>query len=257
MSDSRPELPADEFYVGYAPRAPERLARRLRALVAALLALAAGVALALVAAQRTLELRLFEFANDRELAGTIELSPAPQLVVARPGGGASRYLLVGPGKHGALDSVAAFAGRGVRLRGKLISRGTQTALEVEPGSVVVAGPAAPASAPQELGKLVLRGEIVDSKCHFGVMNPGEGKAHRDCAVRCISGGAPPVLRVREPRGDARYFVLTGGDGRNVAPEILDYVAEPVEVTGRGERHDDVYVLRIEPGAVRRLEGAPE
>jgi len=87
-----------------------------------------------------------------------------------------------------------------------------------------------------------------------VMNPGEGKAHRDCAVRCISGGAPPVLRVYEPEGDARYFLLTGVDGRNVGPALLDYVAEPVEITGRAERHDDVYVLRIAPGAVRRLEG---
>jgi hypothetical protein len=29
--------------------------------------------------------------------------------------------------------------------------------------------------------MTLTGEIVDSKCYLGVMNPGQGKVHRDCA----------------------------------------------------------------------------
>jgi hypothetical protein len=246
------ESGADDFYVGYAPRAPERVARRLRWIVAAVLVTVASVAVVLGYGQRRLDLRLFEFASPREFAGTIELAPAPTLVVPRPGGGASRYLLVGPGKHGARALVAAFAGRAVRLRAKLISRGAQSALEVEPGSLEPSGGSTPAAATLDLGVRVLRGEIVDSKCHFGVMNPGEGKAHKACAIRCISGGSPPVLRVREPDGDARYFVLTGADGRDVGHELLEFVAEPVELTGHAERHDDVYVLRLEPGAVRRL-----
>lgn len=248
MRDSQ----ADEFYVGYAARAPQRVARRLRWMAAALLAVAAALALLLGLAQRTLDLRLFEFASPREFAGTIELTAAPTLVVARPGGGASRYLLVGPGKRGAHALVAPFAGRAVRLRAYLISRGEQTALEVEPGSLEPAGSPERAAAPIELGKRVLRGEVVDSKCHLGVMNPGEGKAHKACAIRCISGGAPPLLRVRDPQDDARYFVLTGADGRDVSRELLEFVAEPVELTGNAERHDDVFVLRIEPGAVRRI-----
>jgi hypothetical protein len=252
----------EEFYVGYSARAPARVARRLRLVSAALIAAAAATALVLGLAQRRLDLRLFEFASPREFSGTIELAPAPTLVVSRPGGGASRYLLVGPGKHGARALVATFDGREVRLRANLISRGEQTALEVEPGSLAPTLAPARAAAPIDLGARVLSGEIVDSKCHFGVMNPGEGKAHKACAIRCISGGAPPLLRVREPEGNARYFLLTGSDGREVGAELLDFVAEPVEIRGRVERHDDLYVLRIEAGAVRRLSdgdsgGAPE
>ena len=43
----------------------------------------------------------------------------------------------------------------------------------------------------------VKGEIVDPKCFFGVMKPGEGKPHKDCAIRCILGGIPPVLKVTD------------------------------------------------------------
>ncbi len=67
----------------------------------------------------------------------------------------------------------------------------------------------------DLGAVTLTGEIVDTKCHLGVMNPGEGKVHRDCAVRCISGGAPPVSGA-DQEGDTRLLLLTGADGRRCA-----------------------------------------
>ena len=56
---------------------------------------------------------------------------------------------------------------------------------------------AQSDAPYEsLGKQTFVGEIVDSKCFLGVMNPGRLTPHRACAIRCISGGVPPVLLVR-------------------------------------------------------------
>ena len=45
----------------------------------------------------------------------------------------------------------------------------------------------------DLDTFTLIGEIVDSKRYLGVMNPGNGKVHRDCAVRCLSGGIPPIF----------------------------------------------------------------
>ena len=203
--------PVDEFYVGYLPSAPPELGRHVRRTLVALAAIVAAVALALVAGQRPLDGRLFEFGQAREFRGALELEPQPTLIVPRPGVGAgvSRWLLVGPGKHGARELFAGLDRQGVRLRGELISRGSETMLQVEPGSVEP-DPAAP-RAPEvaALGTLTLRGEIVDSKCHFGVMNPGEGKAHQDCAIRCISGGSPALLRARDAAGEARYFLLLG------------------------------------------------
>jgi hypothetical protein len=249
--------PSDELYVGYEPSAPPGVARRVRVAVAVLLALAAAVALVCAAGQRKLDGRIFEFGAPREFRGVVELEPAPALVVTRPGVGAgvSRWLLVAPGKHGARTLLAGLDGRRVRLRATLISRGSETMLEVQPGAVL---PDAAAAAPVEvvpLGMLTLRGEIVDSKCHLGVMNPGEGKTHRDCAVRCISGGSPALLRSRDDAGEARYFLLLGPDGRALGRELLDFVAEPVEMRGAVERHDGVYVLRTDPRSIRRLGGA--
>ena len=249
--------PSDEFYVGYQPAAPPGLARRVRAAVTALLAAAALVALGLVAGQRRLDGRVFEFGAPREFRGVLELEPEPTLEVTRPGTGAgvSRWLLVGPGKHGARELLGGLDRAGVRLRGELISRGHETMLQVEPASVVRESSARPASESVPLGLETLRGEIVDSKCHLGVMNPGEGKAHRDCAARCISGGAPALLRTRGADGEPRYFRLVGPDGRALGRELLDFVAEPVEMRGAVERRDGVYVLRTDPSAIRRLGGA--
>ena len=78
-----------------------------------------------------------------------------------------------------------------------------------------------------LGAVQFTGEIVDSKCYFGVMNPGNGKVHRDCAARCISGGIPPAFLVRDAAGRTQTLLL--GIWRR---EWLDHVAEPVTIRGR-------------------------
>ena len=75
-----------------------------------------------------------------------------------------------------------------------------------------------------LGERTLVGEIVDSKCYLGVMNPGSLTPHRACAIRCISGGIPPVLLVHQTNGTALYFLLTSRHGRPVNKEVLDIVA---------------------------------
>jgi hypothetical protein len=250
--------PADDpLYVGYEPVAPPPVARRARRAVIALFALIGTVALVLVMGQRRLDGRIFEFGAPREFHGVLELDPEPTLLVTRPGAraGVSRWLLVGAGKHGARELLTGLDGAGVRLRGELISRGSETMLQVEPGSVE--REALPAATPEvaSLGLQTLRGEIVDSKCHLGVMNPGEGKSHRDCAVRCISGGSPALLRTLDAAGESRVYRLLGPDGRALGPELLDFVAEPVEMRGSVERRDGVYVLRTDPAAIRRLSGA--
>jgi hypothetical protein len=252
MSDERD----DDLYVGYLPSAPVAVARTIRRSVAVLFSAIALLALGLAVAQSRADARVFEFTESRDLVGRIEAGAIPQLVVPRPGVGAgvSRYPLVAAGKHGAASIVAGLDGKLVGVRGKLIYRGEQTLLEIEPESLQVLAEGGPTGGGEisDLGRFALRGEIVDSKCHFGVMNPGEGKPHRACAVRCISGGAPPVLRVTQADGRARYFYLTGEDGRAIGPELLDFVAEPVEISGHVERHDALYVLRAEPAAIRRL-----
>ena len=105
----------------------------------------------------------------------------------------------------------------------------------------------------DLGEQTFLGEIVDSKCFLGVMKPGHLKPHRSCAVRCISGGVPPVLLVRDADGNATYLLLVGSNGEALNHQVLDLIAEPVEVTGRLWRYDNWLVLRADLEAIRRLE----
>lgn len=85
---------------------------------------------------------------------------------------------------------------------------------------------------QDLGTFTLVGEIVDSKCYLGVMNPGETKVHRECAVRCISGGIPPMLVARDVAGNKVALQLVSSSGAPVNQDVLELVAEPVEITGQ-------------------------
>jgi hypothetical protein len=165
----------------------------------------------------------FEFQQYGEFTGILLTQPYP--AVAIPGQG-KPWLLVGPGKHGP-GNLQQFDGREVRLKGERIFRGDDRMIELLPGSLAITGPARAALAGTELGRVQLTGEIVDSKCYFGVMNPGNGKVHRDCAVRCISGGVPPAFLVRDAGGRAVTLLLA-----NWKRELLDHVAEPVTIRGR-------------------------
>jgi hypothetical protein len=93
---------------------------------------------------------------------------------------------------------------------------------------------------------------VDSKCFLGVMNPGNLTPHRACAIRCISGGIPPVLLVRQADGPALYFLLVGARDEPVNRQVLDIVAEPVQISGSVSRQGDLLILRADPATYRRL-----
>jgi hypothetical protein len=165
----------------------------------------------------------------------------------------SSFLLVAPGKHGLSGAVKGLEGKSVRLKGSLIERGRDRMLEVLPESLRETAPLPnhAASEPVGLGPVRLRGEIVDSKCYLGVMNPGNGKVHRDCAARCISGGAPPAFIATDARGETRLLLLVGSDGRALNKEILSFVAEPLEIQGQLVRSGSHLVLKAEPAAFLR------
>jgi hypothetical protein len=103
-----------------------------------------------------------------------------------------------------------------------------------------------------LGRQTFRGEIVDSKCWMGVMNPGVLTPHRACAVRCISGGIPPILLVRREKAPPLNLLLVSTDDQPVNAAVLDFIAEPVEITGEVVRHGELLTFSIDPTAIRRL-----
>jgi len=249
----------EEFYVGYKPQMPPGIAARTGGFVLAALVLVPALAALFALGFRPLPSATFEFGQLRSFEGTLAADPYPALLVDRPGetGGApeaSRYHLVAPFKFGAQEIVRELAGRRVRLEGSLVHRDGQTLVEVVPDSLeVLPGAASDPLASLDLGEHLFVGEIVDSKCFLGVMNPGNLKPHRACAIRCISGGIPPVLCVRDGEGVAEYLLLVGEGGEPLNADVLEFVALPVEVRGRVERLGDQLVLRTTAADIRRID----
>jgi hypothetical protein len=139
----------------------------------------------------------------------------------------------------------------VIIQGTLIYRDNQRMIEVISDSIQkIPTSTNLASHSIPLGRQTLIGEIVDSKCYFGVMNPGQYIPHRACAIRCISGGVPPVLVVRKAGGETTCFLLSDAQGRPLNKQILRLVAEPVRITGLVEQTDALLTLRAE--SLKRL-----
>ena len=248
----------EEFYIGWQNRAPVGISSHIRKTVIYLLLAVVAAAFLLPLAQRTIGLAVFEWGIVKNFSGTLKAQPYPHLLVQRPGKEESwsAYYLVAPFKFGLKSAnVQALDGKQVTLKGTLIYRENQTMIEAQPASIKLASDnSAQATEPGvvNLGRQMLVGEIVDSKCYLGVMNPGRLTPHRGCAVRCISGGIPPVLLVRQQAGPPLYFLLVSSEGRPVNKQVLDMVAEPVEITGEVIRQGELSILRADPSTYKRI-----
>jgi hypothetical protein len=247
----------NEFYVGYLPKAPAGISRRIRIVVIALLAIAVVGAVTFARVQRTYAPSIFEYGKLRTFEGILERRPFPALLVKRPGSpdsGSSRYLLVAEGKHGADEEVSGFEGKSVRLTGTLIYRGNQTMIEVAKGSISAKG--APQVLPANekvLGVFELSGEIVDGKCYLGVMNPGSGKVHRDCAARCLSGGVPVLFATNNFRGEPDVLQLTDSSQKPLPKStFLNRVGQPVRLKGTVVESGDTLIFEIDPSGISEL-----
>ncbi|NIR59391.1 MAG: hypothetical protein GWO02_07655, partial [Gammaproteobacteria bacterium] len=89
----------------------------------------------LVSGQHRFSKGRFEWGSPRELTGIARERPQPMLLVPRPGGGVSPYLVVAVGKFGGAVQLAGLDGETVRLTGTLFYRDGQTLIEIEDGSV--------------------------------------------------------------------------------------------------------------------------
>ena len=252
----------NEFYVGYLPKAPLGIGRFIRIAIVSLLVLAAMGAILFASVQRTFSPSAFEFGSPRDFEGIIEERPYPALLVTRPGASGnpqsySRYLLVAPGKHGADSQVAGLDGKDVRLRGALVYRDGQTMVEVVSGSISALSDTAAKQkaqqAPTQVETIELNGEIVDTKCYFGVMNPGSGKVHRDCAALCLNGGIPPAFVTNDLHGAPGTLLLTDSSGHALPKEaFFKVIGQPVRVRGKLERSGETYYLETSSEEISAL-----
>ena len=265
----------DEFFIGWSGELPKRTGGLVRKAWIGALALGLAVAAYAAISQPPFAKSRFEFGVERTFEGRIEHIPYPTLVVERPGlsidaSGTSRWLLTVFGKRGADEYTRPLDGHRVSVTGSLIYRGAATMLEILPETLEDKGDALEFDPPRDRTWLAegpatslvhsdapveqtFTGEIVDSKCFLGVMKPGNLKTHRACAIRCISGGVPPVLLVRgESASDpVTYLLMVDVDGKAVNDRVLDHVAEPITLRGTVKSYGDMHVLYADPATIAR------
>lgn len=227
-------MPADEFYIGYEPSLPPGLARRVRAAVAVAVAILVATTVLIVRTQRPLASASFDYGNHQTWEGRLVRTPAPALLVPTPHG-VGWFWLVGRGKHGADEAIGSVPDGRVRVAGTLISRDPWRMIEaiaVSPSAATAGEPPTPIEPHTDGRDVTLRGEIVDSKCFLGVMNPGERVVHRDCAIRCLRGGVPPMLAYHDDEGRADLAALVDAHGRLLHDALHDAVGRPITARGR-------------------------
>ena len=96
------------------------------------------------------------------------------------------------------------------------------------------------------GAVELTGEIVDSKCFLGVMVPGSGKTHKECASLCLRGGIPPALYVQDRARHSSLLLLVGPTGEPIGARAVQAAGEAITVTGSIQRQGGWLVLRTDP-----------
>ncbi len=256
MADKTP------FYIGWQDEMPASTRSFLKTRVTIILVLLLLLVASVVYWQKPFNDHYFEFGQLTEISGTYYAEPYPILVTEATSlakGRSPNILLVGYGKFGAEGIIAemeeaqgeSLNGKNVTMRGSLIYGDGKTLLELtEQADALVElepGTSATALSMQSLSEAVINGEVIDPKCYFGVMKPGEGKTHKSCAIRCISGGIPPVLKSPSERdaGVFEYYLIQDSQGRPVHQKILSMVGERVRLTGQSSEAHGWKVLYID------------
>lgn len=252
----------NDFYIGWMPDAPGPFARHVKKVIVGLtiVVITTGVLLAL--SQKKFGTGQFEFGRLTNVTGVYFEAPVPHLKVinGKDWLGRVSYItipLIGYGKSGA-DGVmhdlerekhTGLRQKEITLKGTLLYNDGKLLMQIDAADtplVAVNKEAGMEVLPvqQELGEQTIQGEIVDPKCFFGVMKPGEGKPHKDCAIRCILGGIPPVLKVQNNKGEANYYLIAGAHGEKMNQAVQEFVAAPVSIKARAVQFDDWIVLYV-------------
>ncbi len=244
----------DDFYIGWQDKElPSYRKAFLRFFVATLVILLLFVGF-FTKWERGFIDSYFEYGQLTELKGVLVTEPVAGLVT-EVDGVRKTVPLVGFGKFGALPVLENFQSRiegdissySVVVRGTQFSYQDKLWMELTEGDASIVSFERTSPIVREtatIGMMDFAGEIVDPKCFFGVMNPSTKAVHRSCAIRCISGGVPPVLGIRRDGEFVDYYFLTDTDLRPLNQEVLPYVGLPVALSGSVVVYDDWKFLKV-------------
>lgn len=238
----------DEFYIGYNGKMPTGIARFIKGMVIVMFTSIMGLGVYLSVNQRGFMGSTYEYYQQTELTGLIIVDPIPAIQVywgqdQQDNPIIQTIPIVAFGKIGGAWLIKDFENTWVTLKGNLIYYNGKSLLEVTRSDTIVQAEAEFSQPPPtriRYGKTSsFKGEIVDAKCYFGVMKPGHNKPHRSCAIRCIAGGIPAVLRSESENGTTDYHLIIS------QKELSKYVGELIEITGAEGSFDDWKVLKID------------
>lgn len=256
----------NEFYIGYLPKAPKQTAFFVKKVIVVVGLGIWVVAIILAWGQEKFSSSVFDYGINTTVEGYYFEKPVPHIAVPLGinSGGREFFqnvLLVGFGKAGATNVMTklqsrkgkSFKGAKIELTGFMIYGNGKALLQVteEDNSNIVflSGATAPVQIPDSMSVTTLNGEIVDPKCYFGVMKPGEGKAHRSCAIRCIAGGIPPVFHASDRE---EYFLIVNENWQQVNEDVLNLVGDQIMITGKEIVWNDWRILKVNTTDLRAM-----
>jgi hypothetical protein len=256
----------NEFYIGYQPQATKQIASFIKKVIAVVGIGVCVIALLLASNQRKFSPSVFDYGINSTVEGYYSEKPVPHIAVPLGinSGGKELFqnvLLVGFGKAGATNVMTklrsrkgkSLEGAKIELTGFMIYGNGKALLQIteEDNSNIVflAGATAPVQILDTAGVTTLNGEIVDPKCYFGVMKPGEGKTHRSCAIRCIAGGIPPVFHASDRE---EYFLIVNENWQPVNEEVLNLVGDQITITGKEIVWNDWRILKVNTADLRAM-----
>lgn len=263
MTLNRGVIPArrdDDLYIGWA-KAPAVDRRFLLGAAPVLLGATTGLGYLVARSLGDPGAGKWETGATHVVEGALVAKPYPMIRFVDQSSpfGMRSVLVVAQGKCTSGLKLADLQGSPVRARGVLVERKDRRMLEVPlslgrwlepmiadmPG-VLIDPPAT------SLGRFALAGEIMDSKCFFGVMRPARGKTHKACASLCIRGGIPPSFWVRDNKGRESVLLMTDAAGEPLGDDILPLVGDPVAADGEIVRVGDLLQFRADAGQYRRV-----
>jgi hypothetical protein len=250
----------DEFYVSYIDGSLGSKTRQTlkRFTLGTFVVIIIG-ALLFSFAQKPFKNSTFELTSATKITGVFHEKPYPMLRVQVAKNTYKNILLLGFGKSSAnpfleqiQNQVKDLNGKTLSIEGNLIYYNGKTLIQITDDEKVTLVPNSSGIYPKKttISKMTLQGEIIDPKCYFGVMKPGKGKIHRSCAVRCISGGIPPVLATTDDNNISQYYLLTDLKGNPINQEVITFIGKPSEITGIVEKMEDWYILKLNPDDIK-------
>ncbi|ESQ74957.1 hypothetical protein [Asticcacaulis sp. AC402] len=250
--------PKDSFFIGWAAT-PKRDRRFM--LGAALAAIGAGTTLSLLMAKQheAVGKGQWDQAKSVTLSGYFIRDPWPLLLVTQPDGTLETVLLVGNGKTAIFDRLPEPLPSFAQVTGTMIQRGAHRMLAVSDKKdwlIALSGgdntDTVPINQYKDEGSATLSGEILDAKCWFGAMRPGNGKVHKACAALCVRGGLPVAFCTNLCSDSSDIYLVLDPDGKPHGEDILPLVADLVYADGRIVSYGGFKQFRVAIGNIIRL-----